>query len=332
MKKKTKNRFLRHLRDFGVYLLVLLALGLVRFLPFRVMRALGRFGGNVAWGVAWPIRKLVLSNLNIAFPEKSERERRRIGRMSLQSLCTTALEMFWFSGSVSRVKKYASVPSPVIETFSAACTKNGCVVVVPHFGNWEVSGIAFDVTSSMSLGVVARPFDNPYINALVNRARCKLGNEVIPSVGAGKGMIRHLKRGLGVATLIDQNTTLHDGGIFVDFFGLPATASRAPAMFALKLGSGLALSACRRVPGGFDYHIIPLKEIPQTEKALTQALTKITEDFVRQYPEQYLWYYRRYRYIDVTAPAEVQARYPFYARIPQRYFYEKRELPSAPVV
>jgi KDO2-lipid IV(A) lauroyltransferase len=136
--------------------------------------------------------------------------------------------------------------------------------------------------------------------------------------------MKALREGYQLATLIDQNTRVRDGGIFVDFFGLPVPTSRAPAMFARKLNAWVAVGGCVRQ--GREYKLF-LRELPRPaaeypdDESLIQDLMHLTEDIVREHPEQYLWIYERWRYIPADASPELAARYPFYAtKAPPRFY------------
>jgi len=137
-------------------------------------------------------------------------------------------------------------------------------------------------------------------------------------------MIKALKEGYFIATLVDQNTRVRDGGVFVDFFGLPATTSRAPAMFARKLNVPIAVGGLIRQ--GRRYRVFTV-ELPKAtgdyadDQELVQDIIRITEELIRQYPDQYRWMYERWRYIPEDIDPEREKRYPPYAeKVTPRFF------------
>lgn len=325
-RKKTSWRTCRDILVATIAIPVFVGL---RVVPFCVIRLLTKIAGYLFWIFGWPIRRVIIANLKVAFPEWTEKERRKVGRRSLQNLFMSVGEICWMTGSPKRVRHHVFTPDNVVQRLLGhRDEERGLILVVPHFGNWEVAGIAFKEFFGRPLAAVARPFDNPYIDRLINRARTIHGNEVIPSQGAGKGMVRYLRTKGIVATLIDQNTPPRQGGVFVNFFNLPVPCSRAPAMFALKMGAPLSISGCRRVKNGVEYFFEPLSVVPETEEEITQALIDLTEKLIRSCPDQYLWFYKRYRFIDLYASEEEKKRYPFYSREVTPRFYEKNQKKS----
>ena len=174
--------------------------------------------------------------------------------------------------------------------------------------------------------VIAREVRNPWIDALINNSRCTGGNRVIPAKGAVKAMIKALKDGYALATLVDQNTRVRDGGIFVDFLGLPVPVSRVPAMFGRKMNASVVVCGCMRVGHRYKSYF---EKLPRESKdyaddlEMTQDLMRIVEDIVRKNPEQYLWFYKRFQNIPIDASEELIKQYPYYAELASERFYSK---------
>jgi len=141
-----------------------------------------------------------------------------------------------------------------------------------------------------------------------------------------------LNAGLSVGTLIDQNTRVRDGGTFVNFFGLPVTSSLAPAALmkycaAHHLPAVIIYGSCLRdkddrLVAHSKYLSKPFAEY-ESEQAVIQELMDISETFIRQSPEQYLWMYHRFQNIHPDTPEELKRRYPFYARVAPPKFFSK---------
>lgn len=314
------------MRNLIVYFWAIVGYYFTRMLPLPMMHAFANFAGFFVYAIP-SLRKLIIANLKIAFPEKDNREIRKIARASCTHVVLFSMEFFWFTNRHDKLSKRMYISEEQKELM-AKCReiKTGLIWVVPHLGNWELGRIGIS-NAGFPMSVVARTMDNPHINSLINSSRKADGSEVIPAKGAVKGIIKALKQGSIIATLVDQNTRARDGGIFVDFFGLPVSASRAPAMFGRKFNAQLAISGAIRK--GYEYEMI-FEKLPKSaneyssDEALIQEIMKLLENLVRKHPEQYLWMYERWRYIPENIDQGKRQCYPYYATEVTERFYNDR--------
>jgi KDO2-lipid IV(A) lauroyltransferase len=295
----------------------------------RTPVALLRLGANAFGSLGFLLirkdRRIILGNLAVAFPERSEADRRQIGRRSLCNVIFTFLEFIWLLRTPQKVKGYAIFRESEQEDYWNCCGRNGAAIIIsPHIGNWEVGHIgmnAFGIPTS----TVARENRYPPFEAMLAAGRSALGAEIMHEKGAAMGMLRALRKKRHLVMLVDQNTRPSDGGMFAPFFGLPVTVSRAPAMFALRTNAPVTLGCCVRNPQGqLEIRVYPLPKLPREygdELALTTAINEVTESMIREHPEQYLWIYKRWRYIPEDQP-ELRDKYPAYAKL-----YEDRRQP-----
>ncbi|MBP9947916.1 MAG: lysophospholipid acyltransferase family protein [Vicinamibacteria bacterium] len=176
---------------------------------------------------------------------------------------------------------------------------HGVVLITGHFGNWETHGI-IHAKHFGSIGVVARPLDNPTLDRAMTALRESAGNEVIEKEHAMIRCMRRLKAALGVAFVVDQNVQEKEG-IFVNFFGRPACTTPFAAKLALKTGA--LVLPCRAVmTPDLRYRVIYDPPIDPRDfgagdeavVALTQAMMNTTEAWIRANPDQWLWMHRRW--------------------------------------
>ncbi|MBN1865375.1 MAG: lysophospholipid acyltransferase family protein [Victivallales bacterium] len=318
---------LKRSRYFLEYFFSFCAYHFVRALPLRLVFILADIAGFFLY-LFPPAKRLITANLKVAFPEKDIREIRRIARRNAASTVLFVLEFFWFAGRHERLVKILEM-DPEIQRIVTRCDESGrgIIWVTPHLGNWELARIAQTTLQRIKMAVVVRAMNNPYLDRLINGGRTVTGTRVIEARGAVKGMIQALKDGMIVATLIDQNTRARDGGVFIDFFGLPASTSRAPAMFGKKFNAFLAVGGAVRTASGYKTFVKPLpKDIMEydSDEAILRGLMALTEDYIRQYPEQYLWMYERWRYIPEDIGEDKKALFPYYAVQVTPRFYSDR--------
>ncbi len=267
----------------------------------RFARALGAGVGSLAYGVFGRLRRVGLTNLELAFPEKTSGKRRRILRRSFRNL---GLHLAEFSQMQHLTPERAQtmIEYDGLEHYIQARDRGrGVLVLTGHLGAWELSSF-FHSLMGFPMGLLIRRLDNPAVDTLVNGVRCLHGNRVIHKDDFARGLISEMRAGRTVGILMDTNMTPPQG-VFVPFFGVPACTASGMARVASKTGAavlpGFLLweSARRRYLLRFG------EEIPllQTEDAERDALlntarfTAVLEHYIRMYPEQWLWMHRRWK-------------------------------------
>jgi KDO2-lipid IV(A) lauroyltransferase len=289
----------------------------------NVLKALGWLPHPLARGVCvllaamsyrlWPrLRRVGLFNLRLAFPEWPERARRRV----LFGLFRNLGRMFADFAHFPRLNRQ-NIERVIIydgfENYARAHSQGkGVLFLTAHFGNWELSSFAHGVYG-YPLNFLVRELDNPLIGALIERYRSGSGGRPIEKTGAASQVLRAFKRGEAVGILMDQNM-LADEGVFVDFFGRPACTTTAPARLARKAGVPIVLglviwdSKLRKYRLRFDPVEWIKGEDPDDEILVNTAnFTRLIEEYVRRYPDHWLWVHRRWK----TRPPGEPPLYPF---------------------
>ncbi len=248
-------------------------------------------------------RAVALFNLNIAFPDKSEAERRRILRASCRNLGRLAAEYCYFDRcSAAEILSHVDSDNPAWKALMERSTHEAVLVVTAHFGNWELL-IEAQGLLGYPVHLIQKPMRNPLVDAVVNGRRQKTGTRTLPKKAAARDALRALKRGPGfVAIPGDQNQTL-SFGVFVDFFGKPACTTPGAARFAMMTGAPVYAVVLARV-GESDQHrfeVLPPIEIVSTGDrdrdviTNTQHCSDAIETFIRRYPEQWIWFHKRWK-------------------------------------
>jgi KDO2-lipid IV(A) lauroyltransferase len=154
--------------------------------------------------------------------------------------------------------------------------------------------------------IVVRPLDNPYVDALVTRYRGLHGNTMIGKDGFARGIIAGMRKNETVGVLMDTNMTPPQG-VFVDFFGIPACTASGVARVALHTGATVVPAftiwdpVLRKYRVEFDRPVEMVRTGDHEADAVanTAIFTKVLEEYVRRYPDQWLWVHRRWK----TRPA-----------------------------
>jgi lauroyl/myristoyl acyltransferase len=309
------KRWRRRLTDPAVYLAASALVHTAGALPPAARQRLAALAGALWWRTDRRQRRTVLENLAIAFPQLPEAERAALGRRSVCQALLSALDFAHLLHSPQTVLTKVTL-DPVTTRMRDGGMERPVMMVIPHLGIWELFGNAATL-NGIPVAAVAHELRNPYLEGLLHRARTAHGMQIIHSAGAARGVVRAVRQGCNIGLLMDQNTRLREGGAYVDFFGLPVTVTRAPAVLARRLGMALYVGACVRHEGGFQIVTESLPQAPAAygdDLALLQGIMAANEALIRRFPDQYLWTYRRWRYIPPGLPLAQQRRYPFYAR------------------
>lgn len=171
----------------------------------------------------------------------------------------------------------------------------GVLFATGHLGNWELSAYAHALMTE-PMHVVVRPLDNPRIDRLVEQRRSGSGNRIIGKKELLRGVLKALSANEAVGILLDQNAGLDDG-VFVDFFGLKASANVGFTKLAQRTGAAVIPGFALWSPAEQRYilRFYPIVEMTGDVIADTQALQKALEAAIREYPDQWLWIHRRWK-------------------------------------
>ena len=268
-------------------------------LPVPVAAWLGRRLGDLAYVLLRRRRRLSLRNLSQAFPGASLDAHRALARRAFQHLGQVIVESLFVLGRpITDVTRGITVEG--LEHLRAIIDRHGrALMLTAHLGNWELLALA-PVLTGYPLTVVARALDSSTLNAWAERLRATAGVEVIDKRDAVRPVLSALRRGRLVGVLLDQNASRREG-VFVPFFGRPASTSRAVALLALRTGTPVVPAFTRRVaPGRHVITVHPALPLPATSDAdavlaVTARCTQVIEDAVRATPDQWLWMHDRWR-------------------------------------
>ena len=245
-------------------------------------------------------RVITLHNLTCAFPEKGLPEITRIAKEVYLNLGVTLAE-FFETPSMTSENMHNWVEFEGLEHYKGALSKGrGVLLYTAHFGNWELGGACLGL-QNIRVHVIYRTLDNPVLENFVAWFRSHTGHKVIPKGGASKRIVELLKENETIGVLIDQNVSWREG-IFVDFFGRPASTTKRFAALALQTGAAVVpVFIVRESTGKYRIIIREAVEITKTDNPEedlfenTQRFTDIIEDMVRKYPDQYFWLHQRWK-------------------------------------
>jgi len=270
-------------------------------MPRSLSRAFAIGLAQVVYLLHFRLRQVGMRNLAMVFPEKSEAERSRILRGVFTSLGRQLAELCQFPKytpeNVDEVVVYDG-----LENYEQAYARGkGVLFLTAHFGAWELSAFAHSLHGHW-LHIVMRPMDNEFLDRLLQHYRTIHGNKTVAKDDFVRGLLAAMKAGETVGILMDTNMTPPQG-IFVDFFGIPACTASGLARIALRTDAAVVPGftiwdpALQKYRLRFDpaLALIRTGDLEADIAANTQIFTKVIEDYVRRYPEQWLWVHRRWK-------------------------------------
>ncbi len=288
----------------GTTILDNLARGMFRLLgrtPAALREACAVALGRLFYTVDFHHRRIALANLTRAFGgQMAKSEMRGLAVRVFENMCRIVFEMGWaLHLPKSEWTRFFSI-SGIENYVNAAARGKGVLMMTAHFGNWELLPLIAHMSGARPR-IVYRPLENAFLDRFIRANRSRFGAVMIPTRrGAMQKMYLALRRGNPVALLADQNEVLHKG-VFVDFFGHPACTNASLAMLSLRSGAPVVpvfmIRQGRRFRVEFGPALDPLRTGDTTRdvEENTQIYTRIIEDFIRRYPDQWFWVHQRWK-------------------------------------
>lgn len=288
-------------------------LKLLGLLPRQAARFVGASFVVIAYRVRKPLRETAMFNLKLAFPDWTDEQR-------TETIRGMNRQVGWMIGEFSQFPKYTAerireiVVIDGAENFAEAQRRGrGVLFLTGHMSAWELAPFAH-ARYGHPLHFLVRPIANRRIDALINGYRCLSGNRPIEKNRSARAILKVLGDGGTVGILSDHNTSL-DEGVFVDFFGTPASTTSGLARIALRTGAAVVPGFLRWDDASQKYRLgfesaVELSHSDDEEADVhenTQRFTRVIENYVREHPDQWLWVHKRWK----TRPPGEKPIYPF---------------------
>jgi len=289
---------MRHRLEYFLFQLVKWS---VLLLPLKSAQRLGYYIGSAAFRLAKARRNVALDNLLHAFPEKSQAERASIAKEAFTNYAISLVELLWFPNLNDEIIRKLVKPLNLDMLERAFEKGRGMVLLSGHFGNWELIAFSIAYLFRQPLSIIVQTQNNKYVDEVINRHRCLLGNRVIPMGMSVREIIKTLNSGGIVAIAPDQSGPRE--GPFVNFFGRSVATHQGPAAFALRCAAPMLMGFIFRQKDGT--YEVTLEEVPSADLAgeegenvleLTRRHTALLERYIRKYPGHWLWMHRRWKH------------------------------------
>lgn len=271
-----------------------------RLLPLRAADAVGRRLGLAYRLVDARRRRLVATNLARAFPEKAAAEIDALAREVFEHFGAVAADLVRTEAAPVEDLLARVEVEGLDHARAAVAAGRGVFFATPHLGNWEWANLVTGA-NGVPVTIVARPLDNPLLDARLTALRERTGGTVVSKRDAARTILRTLRSGGVVGILGDQRARPPDA-VLAPFFGRPAWTTTAIARLAERTGALILPVVCLRIgPGRYRLvysEPIDVASLPPREREvepLTARVTALVESQVRAAPGQWLWLHDRWK-------------------------------------
>ncbi len=296
---KPRNKIIDRL----VYLALRLFDSLVHMFDVHTNYRTARWIGDAIYFLDRKHRRIAIEHLRRSFPDWSDDRCRQVARESMRSLIYLGLEFLFTTRLITlrRWRRHIHL-GEVAEGLRLLTEQDRPVLFVTgHFGNWEILGYTVAVLG-YPVSAIARRLDNPLINAFALDVREKAGLRIIDKRGATGPVRETLDTNGAVGFIADQDAGRK--GMFVDFFGRPASTYKIIGLLAMEYRCPIVVGSVIRLGERFEFELSTERTITPDQWAdrddplrwITQEYTHALEAMIRRHPEQYLWVHRRWKH------------------------------------
>jgi len=284
---------------------------LMSYIPVPIGQFLGKLLGITAFMIPIERNRIALDNIRQSFGDSMEQE--EITNLYRQVLVNFGQMLFEVPHILSMKKenldKYVSFEGED-NLLNALKKAKGAFILTGHFVNWELIAAGVAIRFGQ-LAVVARPSQSYSQNRLIYKLRSHFGTEIIPKQNSMRQIFSALKKNKMIAILLDQNVDWYQG-VFINFLGRWACVNKGLALMALRTSSPvIPIFPVKQKDGRYKIVIgEELKLIRTGDKTMdveenTALFTKIIEKQVKEYPDHWFWFHRRWKTIPYCPlPAE----------------------------
>lgn len=283
------------------YYLIVSFLRVAGSLPLSAAQTIGRWAGWLAWNLQGQSRKVTDTNIQLCFPELSQPEQRELSKQSLMHTGMTALEIpLMWEWPVDKCLSLIKETEGLELVDEALASGKGLILLAPHLGNWELTGLFFSSRYKMA-ALYSPPHIKEFEDYMI-RVRSRLGSELVRGDRRGLLRLMTLLREGGVAGILpDQSPSRGKSNVFAPFFGSEVRTMTLVNKLITKTGANVLVSFAERLPNGHGFRIVVKEATPgngDPDAVLgATALNHSIETVVRLAPEQYQWEYKRFRHL-----------------------------------
>lgn len=281
-----------------MYYLVYGFLYLISLLPFFILYRISDLAYVILYYVAGYRKKIVMANLDIAFPEKSLQEKKKIAREFYISLTDTFIETIKML-SVSEATIRRRIPVDMEACHALAAKGKNIQYHTGHHFNWEYANWAMAMQLTIPwIGIYMR-INNPALDKLFYNLRSRKGTKLVAAQEFKSRVGELFNEQYAIGLVADQNPGVPKNAYWLNFFNRPAPFVTGPDKGAIRNKTAVVFVKMIKEKRGY-YRLIPVIITEDastcTEGALTLQYRDFLEKNIREQPFNYLWSHRRWKW------------------------------------
>ena len=272
-------------------------LKMIALLPLSFLQLIASFVSLILSSFNSSMTRISAINIKIAYPELSAEDHADLVKKSVRSQCLTYVEFIkcWGMSPEYSLSLLKDIQGEHFFT-EALANKKGVIIVVPHFGSWELLNAWLNVYAAPV--IMYKPNKAKGVNRYVLEARQKFNATLVPTDETGiRAIFKHLKQG-GLTVILPDHVPKPSGGIFSNFYGQHALSSTLVSKLASKTQCNvIGISCLRNSDTHFDIQCTQLSDniLSKDLQVSVNQLNQDVEAMINVAPEQYIWSYKRFR-------------------------------------
>ncbi|OLY93905.1 KDO2-lipid IV(A) lauroyltransferase [Cnuella takakiae] len=281
-----------------MYYVVYGFLYLLSLLPLRVLHLLSDFFYVIIYHLAGYRKKVVLQNLAIAFPQKTEAERKAIAGRFYRNFCDTFIEMIkLLSASNGFINRHFVFDKKVFDELYAKGKR--CQIHLGHNFNWEVGNLAVALNIPHTFLGVYAPLGNKVFDRLIRKLRSRTGSVLLPATEMRTALMPWRNQLYALGLIADQNPSNPSKAFWVPFFGKPTAFFSGPENGARLADIPVVFCYFTKVKRGYykgDFFLAEEHPAALPKGVLTYRYIQFLERVISESPDMWLWSHRRWKH------------------------------------
>jgi KDO2-lipid IV(A) lauroyltransferase len=243
-------------------------------------------------------RDVILKNLRLSFPEKSEKEIKKLCEDYLRYMTDLTLETLKTLKMTEQEARERCVLNTPPWMFDLYEKKKSIVLVTGHYGNWEWAGPSFTLNTKHQLFVIYRPLTHPYFNKMLVGMRTKFGTKITPVPQTLRDMVAHRHEITATAFIADQ-TAFPENAYWMKFLHQDTAVFNGPEKLAIKFDYPVVYIDIKRVKRGYyqvNLELMFANPRETRENVIMDTFMRRLEREIINDPVPWLWSHRRWKY------------------------------------
>ncbi len=273
----------------------------VSILPFRILYIFSDLIFYLLYYVIGYRKEVVMKNLHLSFPEKSEKELLHIQRKFYKHFVDVFMEMVkTFTMSKKEIKKRYKFKN--FELVESLTHKKGVILLASHYANWEWV-VSFAMYSNIPTYGIFTPIGNKYFNNFITKSRARFGGYLIPGKELIPQIIKDQKEGVNAfyGLLSDQSPELHKTFYWAPFMGVKVPVHTGAEMLAKRFDLSTVFFDVKKVKRGYyegEFKLVCEDTRKMKPFEMTDIFLRTVENQIRKAPEYYFWTHNRFKHKD----------------------------------